>query len=190
MVSILVEKVRGFLANPSAAFRNAASDGPGTVFQYFAVLAVVYAFFSALIAALLPPAGQLLLPLAAGIPLPVAVFLIAFFGAVIGDTIFGAWLHLWVAILGGSRGIFSTIKAVLYGSTPQLLFGWIPVIGFLFTLWSMYLTVVGAHELQGISMARAILAVFIAVMVPVILLILVASYFFITSVTTSAVSIP
>jgi len=190
MIRVFLEKARGFLADPTATFRNARDDGPGIVLPYLLALALVFAFFSALVSALMPMAGPLPAPGMAGIPLPAAVFIVAGIGVFAGSIVFGVWLHFWVAVLGGRKGIFMTAKAVVYGGTPEFLFGWIPVIGFLFTLWSLYLAVVGLNELQEISMARAILAVFIAVMLPLIMLILVASYFFIASVTTSALPVP
>jgi len=187
MMEILVGQVKGFLADPADAFRKVRGGSWEAALRYFVVLLVVYAVFSAIIAAVMGSMSPVSSGAPAGIPVPAAVFLFTLIGGLIGALVFGAWLHLWVALFGGKRGIVQTIRAGLYGSTPQLLFGWIPFIGFLFTLWSLYLIIVGLQELQDISMARAILAVFIAVMVPLILLILVASYLFIAYVTTSAV---
>ena len=106
-------------------------------------------------------------------------------GGFVGALIFGAWLHLWVYIFGGRLGIWQTIKTVMYGSTPSLLFGWIPFIGFVFTLWSLVLGILGISELQEISSLKATLAVALAVMIPLILIIILAAFFMIASVTTT-----
>jgi len=42
-----------------------------------------------------------------------------------------AWLHLFVYLLGGRKGYLQTLKSVTFGSTPAMLFGWIPFIGWL-----------------------------------------------------------
>lgn len=189
MMTTLAEKVKGFLLDPVSSFRNARDDPAGTVLRFFAVPAVVYAACSAIISAILPVTSPLYTISPAGIPLPVFVFLMTLIGVFIGALIFSAWLHVWVYILGGHRGIFQSIKTFMYGGTPVLLFGWIPVLGFLFFLWSLYLVIVGIKELQEISMARAILAVFIAVMVPLILLVIIASYLIIAYGTASAVPV-
>jgi hypothetical protein len=92
-----------------------------------------------------------------------------------------------VYLFGGRRGIWQTLKAVMYGNTPYLLFGWIPLVGFLFTLWSLVLGIFGIQELQEISSLKAILAIALAVMIPLMLLLILGAFFMIASVTTTAV---
>ena len=41
------------------------------------------------------------------------IFFIIVAGGFAGVLVFGAWLHLWVYIFGGRRGIWQTIKAVV-----------------------------------------------------------------------------
>lgn len=83
-----------------------------------------------------------------------------------------------------------TVNAVIYGSTPRLLLGGIPFVGIIFTLWSLILGILGVRELQDLSTGKAILAVAIAVIIPLIIMILVAAYFFTTYMTTVAVPYP
>jgi len=171
--------------DPADAFRQAKDDEPGIVLPFFALLLLFHAAISAVLLSVFmigtsPVPG----PVTGGISGAVVFFAILI-GGFAGAFIFGAWLHLWVYIFGGRRGIWQTIKVVMYGNTPLLLFGWIPFIGFVFTLWSLVLNILGIYELQEISSLKATLAVALAVMIPLILLIILAAYFMIASVTTT-----
>lgn len=102
--------------------------------------------------------------------------------------IVGAWLHLWVYLLGGKKGYMQTMKAVMYGSTPYMLIGWIPIIGgFIGGLWSLVVEILGIRELHGISTGRVIAAYLIAVIIPIIVIMLVASWFFFSMVNVSPI---
>ena len=190
MFTTLIEKVKGFLTNPVDTFRQLKEEQPDTVFPYFIMLLLLHAALSAVLAALaieiLPMAGLI----TGGLSGPVVVFFVSLVAGFVGILVFGAWLHLWVYIFGGRRGIWQTMKAVMYGDTPFLLFGWIPFIGFVFVLWSLVLGILGIRELQETSSIKAILAVALAVMIPLILLLIFAAYFMIASVTTTMVQEP
>ncbi len=80
---------------------------------------------------------------------------------------------LSVHIAGGKKGLNQTIKALVYSSTPALLFGWIPVISFIPGMWSLILNIIGIREFQEISTERALLAV----VIPFILLLLLEAIF-------------
>jgi hypothetical protein len=190
MITTIGKKVNGFLTNPVDTFRLSKEEGPDAVVPYFVMLLLLHAALSAVLAALaieiLPMTGMI-----TGGPFgPVVVFFVSLVAGFAGILVFGAWLHLWVYIFGGRRGIWQTIKAVMYGDTPFLLFGWIPFIGFVFVLWSLVLCILGIRELQETSSIKAILAVALAVMIPLILLLILAAYFMIASTTTTMVPEP
>ena len=178
---MIIEKVKGILLDPVETFRQSRNDGPGMVVAYFAALLLLNAMLSAILAAVSINAMPEFAGMAWGADAPGVIFFMVLAGGFIASIIFTAWLHLWVYLFGGRRGILQTLKAVLYGSTPGLLLGWIPVLGFLFTLWSLALGILGIRELQDIGPVRAILVVALAVMIPLILLILVAAYFITTN---------
>ena len=190
MIDPIVTRVKGFLLKPVETFQQFKNDEPGIVFSYFAALLLIHAILSAIIAVI----GIETLPRYAGIPegiaVPVIVFFMALAGGFIVTLIFAAWLHLWVYILGGRKGIMQTFKAIIYGHTPRLLLGWIPFIGFVFMLWSLVLGILGIHELQEMSTGKAILAVAIAVMIPLVIILLVAAYFITSYMTTTAIPYP
>lgn len=186
----LMEKVKGFLLDPVGAFRQSKDDEPGAVLPYFALLLLLHAVISALLSATLAGTSPVPGLVTGGISGAIVVFFGFLAGGFIGMLVFGAWLHLWVYLFGGRRGVWQTLKAVLYGSTPYLLFGWIPFIGFVFTLWSLVLGIFGIQELQELSSLKAILAVALAVMIPLMLMLFLAAFFMIASVTTTAVPAP
>ncbi len=189
MITRLIDKAKGCLLSPVETFRQSKDDELSTVFTYFIALLLFNAILSAALAAVMIETLPALAMMAGGISVPVAIFLMMLVGGFIATLVFGAWLHLWVYLFGGRRGIMQTINAVIYGSTPRLLFGWIPFIGFIFTLWSLALGILGVRELQEIDSLKATLAVALAVMIPVILLIVLAAYFMIASVTTTAMPV-
>ncbi len=190
MIDPIVTRVKGFLLKPVETFQQFKNDEPGVVFSYFAALLLLHAILSAIIALI----GIETMPRYAGIPegiaVPVIVFFMALAGGFVITLIFAAWLHLWVYLLGGRKGIMQTFKAIIYGHTPRLLLGWIPFIGFIFVLWSLALGILGIRELQEMSTGKAILAVAIAVMIPLVIILLVAAYFITSYMTTTAIPYP
>lgn len=187
MIDPIVTRVKGFLLKPVETFQQSRNDEPGLVFSYFAALLLINAILSAIFALIGIETMPRLAGMPEGIAIPVIVFLMVLAGGFILTLIFAAWLHLWVYILGGRRGIMQTFKAIIYGHTPRLLLGWIPVIGFIFVLWSLALGILGIRELQEMSTGKAILAAVIAIMIPLILILLIAAYFMTSSVTTTAI---
>ena len=169
-----VEKVKGILTEPSKTFDTLKEEKLGEAINYYAIIALIYALLSALVFALafgsmfgrfgmMVGAG----PGAAGISVMfVIVFIIWITGAFIGGTIF----HIFVYLAGGRKGLAQTIKAVIYGSTPLLLLGWIPVIGAIAGIWSLILEVLGIRQLHEITTGKAILAVVLALVISMVIL--------------------
>ena len=190
MINTIADKVKGFLLKPVETFQQAKNDETGTVFTYFAALLLVNAVLSALVAAEGFGGMEKITGLTFGLAFPVLVFFMVLVGGFIATLVFAAWIHLWVYLFGGRKGIMQTIKAILYGNTPRLLFGWIPFVGIVFAVWSLILGILGIRELQELSTGKAVLVVFIAVIIPLIILILVAAYFITSYVTTSGIPLP
>ncbi|MFA4876343.1 MAG: Yip1 family protein [Methanoregula sp.] len=190
MIHTIVDKVKGLLINPVATFRQSKTDAPEAVFTYFGVILLVHAIFAAVMATRWTGPQQGFAFMSWGNELPLMVFLMAIAGGFIFAIIFAAWLHLWVYLLGGRQGIMQTFKAIIYGHTPRLLLGWIPVIGFIFMLWSLVLGILGIRELQELSTGKAILAFAIAILIPLILMILLAAAFVAPYMATAGIPTP
>jgi hypothetical protein len=182
MIDTIVAKVKGFLLSPVETFRQSKADEPQAVFTYFAILLLLNAILSAIISVAgfdrMASFGRMMGT--AATPHPVIVFFGILIGGFILTLVFAAWLHLWVYILGGRKGIMQTVNTVLYASTPRLLLGWIPLISAIFVLWTIVLGVLGIRELQELSPGKAIAAVVIAIIIPLILVIIIAAWFFTT----------
>lgn|GEM_PF-704194 len=190
IIDALVTKAKGFLLAPVETFQQSKADEPSAVFTYFGVFLLINALLSAVIAMFIVQLFPGLDNLPIRGPLPALVFLAMFVGGFIITFVFAAWLHLCVYILGGRKGIMQTVRAVMYGSTLCLHFGWIPFFSFIFALWSFVLWILGVRELQEMSTGKAVAAVIIAVIIPLIVLMLLFAYLFISAVTTTQVSPP
>ena len=96
-----------------------------------------------------------------GVGLMVYAFLLA------GGFIVSAIIHFGVQISGGKDGYEKTYKAYVYGTTPFVVFFWLPFINFVFFLWSWYLNVKGLSKFHKISVHRA----FFATLLPVLIMV-------------------
>ena len=191
MIGTLAEKMKGFLLDPVETFRQSRTDAPVGVFIYLGALLLINAVFSALVAVAVGFGNtQALAGMTGGMSAPVVVFFLVLVGGFIFTLIGAAWVHLWAYLFGGRRGIMQTVNAIIYAGTPGQILGWIPLIGFIAGLWSLVLIVLGIRELQELSTGKAILAVAIAVIIPLAVIIIAAAYFMIASpaVTTMQVS--
>jgi hypothetical protein len=173
-----IEKVKGFLMEPSKTFDALKEEPIEEAVKYYAVIAVIY---SALLALMLAFAGNLvgnmmgfgnlgmMMGAGTGIGAAITFFVVFMISAIVGAFIGGAMLHIFVYIVGGRRGIAQTIKAGMYGSTPSLLFGWIPVINFIAIIWALVAETIGIRQLHELTTRKAILAV---VILPIIIAII------------------
>ncbi|MDP2767295.1 MAG: YIP1 family protein [Candidatus Methanoperedens sp.] len=186
-----VNKVKGFLTEPSKTFDASKEDTLSDAVQYYAIIVAIYSLLFALLFAFafslvgsMMGFGQLgmMTGTGAGIGGAISIFIMLLIFGIIGAFIGGAILHIFVYIVGGRKGIAQTIKAVMYGSTPGLLFGWIPVIGFIASIWSLILEILGIRQLHELTTGRAVLAVLIPVVIMVVLTVvlaaIIASYVF------------
>jgi hypothetical protein len=169
MIDNIVTKIKGILLNPIESFQQSENDRPKEVLTYFVVLFLIYSVLSTVVKyigldsetiALLPVFGNIFF-----------LFAFAVFSFLVIAVIFVMLLHFWLYILCGKGGIMQTIKAFVYASTPMLLFGWIPVIGFIFTIWSAVLNVLGIRELHKMSTGEAAGAFVATIIITVVLFI-------------------
>jgi hypothetical protein len=78
-------------------------------------------------------------------------------------------MHLLVILVVGSRhsGFGATFRIVCYSSVTSLA-GWIPFVGWIFSLYRLYLATVGIREMHATTTGRALLVV----LLPAILILL------------------
>ena len=183
------ELMKGFLLTPVETFRTVRDTDLGDSLKYYLILLAINAVLSAIVSLAMTSAARTTITsifTQAGIPLPavtgagvigialmmiIVQFVLVFIGA--------AWLHLFVYLLGGRKGYLQTLKAITFGSTPAMLFGWIPFAGLLAGIWSLVLGVFGIRELHDLTTIKAVLAVILALIIIVLILIAIAAFFFI-----------
>jgi hypothetical protein len=104
--------------------------------------------------------------------------------AVIGLFIGAGIIHLLVMLIVGSRngGFEATFRVLAYSSVTSLV-SWIPFIGWIASLYGIYLGIVGIREMHNTTTGKAALVVLIpaAVVLLLVLLLVGAAAFFIFS---------
>jgi len=175
-----VDKVKGFLLEPSNSLHNSREDSLIGVLKYYLILvlissvleALIRIFFGELIVSMM---GQYAM-ISGGTGMKDIIIDSTYYiiYAIPGIFIIGAFLHFGVYIAGGKKGLNQTIKALVYTSTPSLLLGWIPIINIIAGMWSLVLNIIGIREFHEISTERAILAVLLplALLIPLIFILL------------------
>ena len=96
--------------------------------------------------------------------------IVAPIGAAIGLFIGAGILHLLVMLIVGSRnsGFEATFRVVAYSAVTSLV-SWIPFIGWLLSLYGIYLGIVGIREMHNTTTGKAALVVLIPVAVLVLI---------------------
>ncbi|OPX71924.1 MAG: Yip1 domain protein [Methanoregulaceae archaeon PtaB.Bin108] len=188
----IIETAKGFLMQPVQAFQKARRIELGDAIKYFIILLIINAILTVIVdlimgSAILSAINQTMGQFGMG-----EIFLVETIGVVIGAIvlvivslimvfIIGGWLHLFVYLLGGRKGYLETVKALIFGSTPYMLIGWIPLIGIILGgIWSLILSILGIRELHQISTGRAAGAVILAAIIIVIIIALIAAWFIIS----------
>jgi len=176
------EKVKGFLGAPVNTFNNVEAEALGSALKYFTIWVVVYAILRTIIFytverrvfhTLWDLLGLSDAPLYLYHFDPVIFALLAVLGAFAGLFISGLWTHLFVRAFGGRKGYANTIKAFAYGYTPVFMFGWLPFVGMLLSIWALVLNIIGIRQLHRISTGRAIGAVILGAVTLVIIAVLI-----------------
>ncbi len=70
-----------------------------------------------------------------------------------------AVLHLFIKLYGGIGSYKETYKAIIYSSTPSILFGFIPIFKVIPAIWSFVLSIIGVSINHRISKLRSFLAI-------------------------------
>jgi hypothetical protein len=83
-------------------------------------------------------------------------------------------LHLWIRLFKGKGDLTKTLQLNIYAMTPGMLFGWLPIVSFIASLYGLYLTVIGAHILHQIPVRRAIIMFVIIPLIAIIVATVVA----------------
>lgn len=174
MALSLTDKLVGFIVRPVETFRAVRDEELAPPAIYYLVLLIINAILSAIVAYLGFGAATNNTP---GIGAFIAGLIAAFILGIISLILISIFLHLGARIMGGRGDFADSFKSAVYSLTPQMLLGWIPIIGFIFTIWSIVLLVLGVRELHELDTMKAIIAVVIAVVIILVIAIILGIIF-------------
>jgi len=110
------KKARKFIFDPKQVFKKEGNSNLEYSFKYMIIIGLVTAIITTVIAIVAEPA----------LAVWGAVNFVGYYIAlIVGFFIGGIWLHLWVYIFGGRKGLEQTLKIMAFGGTPGYLFAWI-----------------------------------------------------------------
>ena len=172
----LIQKIKGILTTPSKFFENLKKEkGLKKAFIYFMILSL-FSFILTLIIQYF--SNPLYLNLFGGSLSSytfwlLLILIVIFYGLVlIFSFIMAALLHLWIIIFGGKANYEKTYQLYIYSHTPNLVFGWIPIINLLIWIYSLVLLIIGTQKVHKIPKTRAILMYVIPFILIIVLLLI------------------
>ena len=157
-----VDKVKGFMLNRKNTLLSYKNEGFKAAIKYL-MISLFISYFLAM-------ALELETTLDYGKQLTMIIMSYAIIKFII-IVIAGITLHFSVRIMGGKKGLSTTMRTVFYAATPNLLLGFIPYLWIITIFWSIGLEIIAITELQEISVSRAFMATFLSTLVIVALLI-------------------
>jgi len=173
MLFTIPDKMRGFLFNPSESFWKVADEDIRDTLLYFFIIAVIYAVLATVMTAVevFNHPFLALFGFGFGFDLIILKFLVVLVFSWLLALVYSLLLHVWVWLIGGRKGIYQTVRSVLYSLTALMLIGWIPDIGPpVGLLWSVVVGILGIQELHMMSRSRAAVAVILAILTALIVL--------------------
>lgn len=183
----IINRVRAILQHPRRFFHTLREPGFKNAWLYFAILSLFTTVLGTLMSIVMQPFATGLMSWFAGMQLPAqpelpAITLAA--AALVGYLISlgmvfvsAGILYVYLLIFGGRAGFEQTFQLMVYSSTPNYLFGWIPIAGWLARLWSLCLLIIGTQEVHKLSRLKSILIY--AIPLALFLVILLAAMLFI-----------
>lgn len=137
-------RAKRFIADPVESFRQSREDKLIDAIKYFVVILTIFAVLSSFIGGTGNEIG-----------FSIVFFIAGFIGLLTG----GVSIHfVGTVIIGRTEGLSQALKVLAYSSTPVMLFGWIPVVGVIFGLWTIIILILGIRELYKISTTNATIA--------------------------------
>ncbi|MBN1168141.1 MAG: YIP1 family protein [Methanospirillaceae archaeon] len=158
----LEKRITGLLFRPVDTYRALHDEEWTLSLKYYCLLLGIFTILEGIITGLILFPMGILTGIGEIIPIPLLFILILIFiflANLICLFLMSGFMHIFVHLLGGTRGFFETLKVLANAATPSLLLGWIPLIGIIGWFWTLILNVTGIQELQHLSTPRALVAV-------------------------------
>ncbi len=162
----LFEKIKQSMLKPNEFFEKIKKEkGIGSAFKYLAILSLVSLVMGVVglytaMPFLIPNESYVaLLPVVINF-MPMILIFSYVFGLVV-TFVSAGFIHIIAKLLKTKGAFEDTFKALVYGSTPSLLFSWIPFVSIIPVIYSLYLTIKGFSKLHSVSMGKAALIIFV-----------------------------
>jgi len=159
----IINRAKAVMRQPRKFFKSLKESGVKPAFRYFAILSAVQLVLSLVISTSFhikgTGLGDTFANLSPQASLSFLVLSLAL-GYVLGLGLSFVWagiLHLYIRLCGGKQIYSKTYQLSTYASTPSLLLGWIPFVGFIASIGSLVLLIVGTQEVHKVSKKKAIL---------------------------------
>ncbi len=156
----IVGRLKGIIINPIETFRDAKEDNIGKALTYFLFIVSIDLIILGLLimAALIADLYYYGIPLETHLTSGITLIIYMAVGWFIVLGIASVLIHFVVGLIGGN-GLGETVKAVAYGATPFVLFGWIhfliygargtPILTLIAIVWSLILCIIGLREFHA-----------------------------------------
>ncbi|OIO41024.1 hypothetical protein AUJ10_01225 [Candidatus Pacearchaeota archaeon CG1_02_31_27] len=175
----IFQKIGGIVTKPAKTFKEISKEKLTDAFAFYALIIIVPVFLLALFIAL---GLSIFTGMIGGAGLSAATGFGGFFimlfsgyiGRFIGFFIGGLIIYLGVLIFSKARGLETTYKALAYSSTPGILLGWIPYVGFLAGIWGLVLAIIGIKEVYKIKTGQAVASVLVIPIVLILIFVIIA----------------
>lgn len=89
--------------------------------------------------------------------------------------VMAAIVYAAAKLLGGKGDYNAAFKSLVYGSLPSQALGWLPFVGFIFSIWSLYIQTKGVSKLYKLGTIRSFIAVISPSVIILILILVFAS---------------
>lgn len=159
----LFAKVKSFLLTPTKAFKAERKTELGAALKY----GLIGLAFMAILSSIVMLGTGFVFPVV-GATAAISIIIFVVILGFIGLLIFSLWMHLWVYVFGGRKGLTNTVKAVFYSQTPSYYLGWIPIVNLITKIWGLVLLGIGLIPLQKLSKMKAAGAVIVAIVIPIV----------------------
>ncbi|MBI4155157.1 YIP1 family protein [Candidatus Woesearchaeota archaeon] len=171
-------KIRNILLEPSKFFLNTEKEkGVKESFIFVSVLTFFYSIMGLILLVLFKDSitnfflNLLNLPTTQfDLPKTIIAVLLSIPFSILFTFVSAAILYVWLMIFKGEKDYQTAYKLLVYSRTPNLLFGWIPIINWFSWIYSLILLIIGTHVIYKFSKLKTTLIYIIPLALITILL--------------------
>jgi hypothetical protein len=158
-----VDTLKKVLTNPEGFYSEMPKEGGyQEPLTFAAINFAIFGLLSGIIAVILKSAGAVTI---------VSTLVGAVIGGIVGLFIGGIILFIFFKIFGGSGGYEGTVRILSYSSAVDV-FAWIPVIGWILSLYGIWLNIVGGKHVHNLTTVKSAIAVLLPIIILAVIIML------------------